>query len=169
MIVNRIELASVLGVSAPTVDKRVEEGMPFVDRPDTAKGSREWRFETADVIKWLVTEGGKGTKESARDNAELRERVAIASLKELELGQRQKVLVHVDEVAEVVNEQFAVIKSRMQAIPSRLAQQIAIESDPVKCRSMLREEVNLALEAIASEDIEENPEEPGDSGDNPDV
>ena len=74
--------------------------------------------------------------------------MAIAGLKELELGEKQKVLVHVDDVAERISEQFGIVKSRFNAIPSRLAQLISVESDPAKCLKMLKDEVDSALEAI---------------------
>lgn len=166
MLVNRIKLADVLGCSLPTVDKYLAEGAPYIDRPGVA-GKTQWNIETGDVIQWLIdrASGKDETKESVRDSAETRERVAIAGLKELELGLKQKVLIHVDDVNEIVSEQFAVIKSHLVGIPARLAQELAAEDDAGKVRDALRVEINSALEAISSEEIPEDPEESDESED----
>lgn len=156
MIVNRTQLADILGVSPTTVLKRVEQGMPVQQRGDR---TTEWVFDTVAVIKWLqdVASGSADTEKSenekVRTRAETRQTVAAAALKELELGQRQKVLVHVDDLVMLMDEQFAVLKSRFNALPARLAQRVAIETDPAECRKMLREEVNQAYAAIASAEV----------------
>lgn len=153
MIVNRVELADVLGCALVTVDVRVKEGMPFVDRPDREKGTREWRFNTADIIQWMVEQVGAGSKEDEMKILNLREKAATAGLKEMELGERQKVLVLVDDVAGLVEEQFAIVKSRLQAIPGRVAQKLSIESDPEVIRRTLTAEVGDALTEISTADV----------------
>lgn len=153
MLVNRIKLADVLGCSLPTVDKYMAEGAPYIDRPGE-KGKTQWAIDTGDVIQWLIARasGQEGAKTNEMDAMLLRERTAIVGLKELELGRQQKVLIHVDEVAEVVNEQFAVVKSRIMALPARLTQQLAVEDDPIKVRQILKDEVFDVLESIAGDE-----------------
>lgn len=161
MLVNRAELSRILGVAQNTITNKVDnEGMPFVNRPGEDGGI--WQFETVDVIAWLVN-GGKAPQESPRDRAELREREAIASLKELELGQRQKVLVHVDDVVRVINEKYSVIKSRITALPARVAQLVSAESDPAVCRKILKDEVNQVLTTISEDFTREQASAVGES------
>lgn len=153
--VNRITLSEFIGCAPATIDKAVKDGAPFLERPDKTLGTREWLFDSADFVAWLVDNGGGGSTKDEVGKQNLRLKTAEAGLKELDLGERQKVLVHVDDVAAVVEEQYGIVKSRMKAIPGRLAQLISVESDPEKCRVMLQNEVDGALEAISSAEISE--------------
>ena len=54
-VVNRVELAKILGVSLPTIDAYVRRGCPYVSKADREKGI-PWEFNTAAVIDWRIFE-----------------------------------------------------------------------------------------------------------------
>jgi phage terminase Nu1 subunit (DNA packaging protein) len=159
MIFNRVELAELLGVHKTTIDEWVREGMPFKARPDpTRQGERQWKFESAETVEWLVTRAkgsgvgvDDGSKSAAKveQEAKARERTAIAGLKEMEYAQALKELVHIDDVIERVEEQYAIVKSRVQAIPGRMAQQLAVETEAATVERLLKQEVSECLEALS--------------------
>jgi excisionase family DNA binding protein len=159
MIFNRVEAADFLGVHKTTIDDWVREGMPYKARPDATRvGERQWKFDSAEVVEWLVSRAkssGVGVDDSSKaaakveQEAKARERTAIAGLKEMEYAERLKVMVHVDDVIERVEEQYSIVKSRLQAIPGRMAQSLSVESDPAMVERMLKQEVSEALEALS--------------------
>jgi phage terminase Nu1 subunit (DNA packaging protein) len=159
MICNRSELGDVLGVHRLTIGEWVKEGMPYRARPDSSRpGESQWKFDTGECVKWL-TDRAKGhgigmddrgvSAERIESDAKARERVAIAGLKEMEYAERLKVMVHVDDVIERVEEQYAIVKSRLQAIPGRMAQALAVESDASAVERALKDEVGQALEELS--------------------
>jgi phage terminase Nu1 subunit (DNA packaging protein) len=147
VIVNRNELADVFGVAKTTLDRWLQEGMPYMERADRSRGV-EWRFDTAECIKWYADRNSSG-ESKAMDSVKLRERAAIAGLRELDLAQRQKVLVHVDDVTDKLEEEYAIIKSRLRAIPGRMAQPLSIIEDAAEVERLLKTEVADALEEIS--------------------
>lgn len=160
MIVNRLQLADVRGCALGTVDKDVQNGMPYLERPDRDTGAKEWRFDTGVVIKWLVERDRESSPEAEGKNMIRREQAAKTGLRELELAREQAILVRIDDVADALEGKLSIVKSRLLAIPGRLAQALAVESDPVKVQNLLKKEVSEALEAI-SEGRED--EDEGDS------
>lgn len=158
MICNRTEIAEVLGVHKSTIDEWVKEGMPFRARPDASRpAERQWKFETGECVKWLMKRAKTGvgiddrgeSAERIEADARARERLAIAGLKEMEYAHKLKVMVHVDDVTDRVEEQYAIVKSRLQAIPGRMAQALAVEMDAAAVERALKDEVGQALEELS--------------------
>lgn len=149
MIVNRLELSDVLGCALATVDKHVKDGCPFVERPNRDAGAKEWRFDTKEVIKFLIEKGHENTPQAAEKALVRREQAAKTGLKELELAEKQGQMVTSDDAAELLEEQLGIVKSRITAIPGRLAQALAVETDPATVLRLLKVEVSEALEAIS--------------------
>jgi hypothetical protein len=79
--------------------------------------------------------------------------------KEIELYRRQKLandeaeakLLDADEVTTAWHEMISTAKSRMMLIPDELGDRLASESNPIRCREMIREKVFHALEALAEQ------------------
>lgn len=147
MIVNRSELADVFGAAKTTIDRWVVEGMPSLERADRTRGI-EWRFDTGECIKWYATRNASEDT-AMMDGVKLRERAAIAGIRELDLAERQKVLVHVDDVADRIEEEYAIVKSRLRAIPGRMAHPLSIIESAAEVERLLKIEVSEALEEIS--------------------
>ena len=50
-IANRGEMAGILGISPTTLDRYVQAGCPVTEK---GSGRREYRFNTAEVIRWVL-------------------------------------------------------------------------------------------------------------------
>jgi phage terminase Nu1 subunit (DNA packaging protein) len=146
VIVNRQQLADILGRSLVTVDAYRKNGMP------AKKSGREWAFDTGVCIQFLIDQDREGSQEDRIKDLDIRERVASTTMKELVLGEKSAVLIHVDEVAELVETEYAIVKSRLQAIPGRMAQALSVESDATVIQALLKQEVSEALEEISKHD-----------------
>ena len=138
---NRNKLAQILGRDVKTIDRFVEKGMPFLSRPDKCRGDTKWLFDTGEVLTWMSGDTWAARAKAARS----RMAEAKAGLKWLEYGKALGFLVEIDEIIPHIEGGDAIVKSRLLAIPGRLAQLVAIETDPEIVRRMLEEEFGDAL------------------------
>lgn len=77
----------------------------------------------------------------------------LALLRQLEYDRESGAVVEVEVVAQQVAEQFAVVRSRLLAIPSRVAPRIAVLTDAEEVRALIDEEVALALQELTIESV----------------
>src|SRR5689334_3744886 len=66
LIVNRVGLAEIFGVSLPTVDAWVRGGCPYLQRADRDRGI-PWQFNTAAVIAWCDERAKQTTVQAIKD------------------------------------------------------------------------------------------------------
>lgn len=146
MIANRGEMASILGMSESTLDIRRRGGLPG------EKVGNSWRYDTKKVIEWLVRDATKGSATSKRQAVELRIALAEAEIKEFKNAELRGTMLHVDDVTPIVEEQFVVIKSKVNALPSRLAQRLAAEigGDAAAVLRIMKDEVAETLDEIST-------------------
>lgn len=153
--VNRAELASVFGVSLPTIDVWVRNGCPF-DVRGAGKG-KPWVFDTADVAAWRerVASAGKDD-EDAIDEGKLRKRRQLAEtrLAELELAKAMGEVAPIREFERAQAAIFATIRANVMNVPQRVVVQLLGETDETAFKSKLRAELTLALEKAASADLD---------------
>ncbi|MDB5542182.1 MAG: hypothetical protein JWQ89_3909 [Devosia sp.] len=164
MIVNRSKLAKFIGVSPTSVGRWVDQRMPVEAFPDGGETRRAWRFDTVAVLEWHKRRAARSRSNEmaqALADAKLREKQAAAGLRELELGQRLGVMVHVEDANGVFCEQLAVAKSRLNQMPSRLVDQLATETDEDACRRILQEELEDILSVLDAEKIATTLRTPG--------
>lgn len=148
MRVNRARFADIVGKSLNTVTNWLSEGMPYVESP--GGGHREWVLDSGECIGWLISRA-KDDKHAGGGNttgdAKTRRMLAEAALKELQLREKQGDLISVDDATNLAAESFAVVKSRLRAIPRNLAQELSKEQ-----RDILTREINTALKHLSGGD-----------------
>jgi phage terminase Nu1 subunit (DNA packaging protein) len=145
MIVNRGQLASILGITEPTLDRMVQRREVIGKK----KGSR-WEFDTKAVIAKLVKDASKNTTGSKKGNTELRIALADAEMKEFKVAELRKTMVHVDDVLPLFEEQLAIAKSLFSALPGRVNQRLAVLEDPAEILRVLKAEIAEVLDAITN-------------------
>ena len=141
---NRNELAKLLGRHVKTLDTMVEKGMPYISKPDKGLGQTGWVFESHDVIKWLT----RNVLDAKIKEADTRVAAAKAEMKEIELEVRRGNMVPIYDLIDRIEEGNTIVKSRINAMPGRLAQLVAIESDPAIIQKMIEREVEGALKNL---------------------
>jgi phage terminase Nu1 subunit (DNA packaging protein) len=149
-IANRGEIAGILGISPTTLDRYVQAGCPVLER---GSGRREYRFNSAEVIRWvLAREANPGRAQT--DDTRRRYNAAAAELKEYQLAEKRGSMIQVQDIAPILEEEFADVRSRLLAIPSNVAPKIAGMTDPAAIEAALRDEVVAALTKLTSDDRE---------------
>jgi phage terminase Nu1 subunit (DNA packaging protein) len=139
-------MSGILGCSPGTLDRHVAAGCPIIQRGTTKTGHK---FNSADVIRWV-----KARKSSAAvgqsDQGRRRYLLAVAELKEIQLAEKRGSLVSIEAVQEVLADELTAVRSRLLAIPGRLAGQLAIVSDAAEIEAAIAEEVRGALSELSA-------------------
>lgn len=91
LIVNRDQLAALLGVHQDTITEYARNGMPMLARGGYG---REGAYDAVDCVAWWRSKQGKNAKE----NAQTRAFTVSAELNELKLAQQRSELVSSTEV-----------------------------------------------------------------------
>jgi hypothetical protein len=81
--------------------------------------------------------------------AQLRKEVALAGLRELELAKKRGELVMVDEVRSAVASMILNARDILLRMPAQLRDQLAQETDAIRCEELVRDEVHRALNQLA--------------------
>lgn len=74
-----------------------------------------------------------------------------AELSRLQVLERQGVLVRASEVATETDRIFRTLRDLCELIPNRIDATLAASSDPVECRRILTQEIQLAFTAVSSQ------------------
>lgn len=149
--VNRRDIASVLGISMPTVDSWVDRGMPVVTR-----GGRgvPWAFDVAACVRWqldheLANAVGESAKDLSLEQAEKRSAIADAILKEIKVAEQMRSVVKVEDVARVWEGRIVASRETFQGIAQRLAPLLVGESDQGRIEQQIAQEIDRALVELA--------------------
>lgn len=143
--VNRTDLAAIFGVSMPTVDRWVVNGMPVVKQ-----GSRgvSAEFNTAECFEWLRnTAVDEATGKVLADDATIERRMKTAKMvkAELDLEKEKGLLAPVAQMEFAVSNVFANLRAKMRIIPSRAYGALVGEDDETKWKATLMQEIDTAL------------------------
>lgn len=147
MMVNREEMASIIGKSGPTLDEFVRRGCPG------RKAGRQWEFDTGKVIEWLINQAKKNSAPSKKGEVELRIAEAEAELKEYKVAETRGLLIAVKDANEALEGRLTTFKSLISAMPGRVAQAVAASNDPAEVLRILKAEVAEALNGMGKHEF----------------
>lgn len=117
----------------------------------TAESGKQF-FVKEDVLNWYSeyekTKAHRVTATHSFDEAKTRKMVADAMLAELELARETKKVVEVDAVVDIVKHQYANVRAKLLAIPTRVAPQIYLMDNITDVQTMLEQVINETLEEL---------------------
>ena len=149
-IANRGEMAGILGISPTTLDRYVQAGCPVLEK---GSGRREYRFNTAEVIRWVLARGATPAR-GQTDDTRRRYNQAAAELKEFQLAQKRGSMIRLEDAAAIIADELANVRSRLLAMPHNVAPKIAGMTDPTTIEAALHDEVIAALTELTADDRE---------------
>ncbi len=152
---SKAELAAVFGVSLPTIEAWLKRGLAYKQR-----GSRgqPWAFHLPDCIAWRIEDEISRRIEQADGQAldlnyeRARLAKAQATKTEREIAIMDRKLIPAERVESVWGGMIAAFRSRMLALPSRVAPQVAAENDPHVVDAMLTDVCHEALTELSEYD-----------------
>lgn len=147
-LVNRAELAEILGISLPTVNAWVKDKMPVV-----RVGTRgvEWQFDTAAVIQWradLAAESAGGALEDIETIEKETARVKLER-ERLKYAHEAALVVPLDQLERRLAVVFAEVRTSLRNIPKRTASILVGETNERVFTATLLEEIDRTLTALS--------------------
>jgi phage terminase Nu1 subunit (DNA packaging protein) len=158
---NRSDLADHMGISMPTVDRWVKDGMPVDVR---GRQGVQWSFDLADVIRWRIDRAAKDAAADAPDDlAQIEKRTAQAKMltAELDLAKKRGEVAPIADFERAQAKAFAQIRANVMNVAQRVVIQLLGETDEARFKEVLKGELTLALTAAAEADLtlEEEPDD----------
>ena len=137
-VVNKRELAEIMGVSEQSLTDWQRIGMPMLLDADRGHPNS---YDTAAVIGWRIERALGASRESAKERLDR----ITADLRELELHKRRGEMIAVDEVVAVWGPMLVAVRARLMAIPTAA-------DIPEGLRQPLTERVREALQELSHHD-----------------
>lgn len=150
--VTKPELAEILGITTQAVDQMMRRGCPMVRHGGRGHGGT--LFDTAAVIAWREERAATMAKGPVVDleEAKVRKAVADAEDAELKVAERRGELVSIDDVADLVEREYASVRSRLESIPDKVAPRWGQAKSVSEARLLLRGEIREAENELSSGD-----------------
>lgn len=151
-ILNRAETAEFFGIAKTTLDDWIRRGCPVVSR-----GSRgvSWAFNTADVHSWReqqIRSEAAGVETATADELRRRKLEAETLMVELELAKARELVAPIEQIERVLSKAFGEVRATLRnVLPARAASRLIGEKKEARFKSVLLEEIDQALEALADE------------------
>lgn len=157
---NIAELSQLTKIERRTVSTRLlAQNVPFETGP---KNSKLYEVHLA-LPAIYQKENNDAESQAQQQNEKLLLLVAKRQKAELELDERRRKLIAVDQVLDVVEKEYTFIRSRFRALPSSLSKHLAIQTDPKAIFEILTNSINevlAELQADADTQLAEIPEQP---------
>lgn len=143
-IVNKRDLALIVGTSERTLTDWQRDGMPMLE--DNSRGKSN-QYDTEQVIRWMVMrEMSKLQSETQRDRLA---RLQADNI-ELDIAVKRGTLVSVDQVLPAWLSMVASAKSYLRAEPDRMAQMLEVTDGVDAKRDLLQETFDEFLRKLST-------------------
>lgn len=143
-IVNKAQLAEILGYTERTLTEWQEEGMPIARRAEQRGQAHE--YDAAGVVAWLV----ERTERKARaDNPKDQLYRSQVKLNELKIGEMENRLVDAIEVERQFTNMVLEVRRDLLQLADRVAGELQADPGVEEKRERLRREVLEALKGFA--------------------
>jgi hypothetical protein len=155
-------LARALGISPGAAHKRKQRGMPT----HSVEAARAWEVEHLDPARQkgvgLSVGGVDASADEPRDDDDEpsgldglayrraraeRERINVQRA-QLELDEARGALIPLDMAERVVFTAFRTLRDRVLAVPVRVRDRCAVETDPMRVEVLIAEELNAVMAAF---------------------
>lgn len=120
---------------------------------------------TAIIAHYQKENSSNKEKKGALYEEEVRLTRARADKIELEVAEKEGTLIKVSEVVKVWSDYILACRAKLLSVPTKLAYELAGESDPLAIESILREVIDESLRELARTEFEGSPTATNADGD----
>lgn len=168
-LLSRADTAHFFGVAPTTVDAWIRKGCPVV-KAATGPGSgrNRWQLDSADVAEWRRKVAMEEILDDVEvldvDKARARKMTAEAALAEYDLAERRQQTMLIEDIASVVSSEYATCRTRILAIPAKIAPRLASIPSPAEIQRLLEGELTSALAELSYGAVEDDDGSSNDGG-----
>lgn len=148
-------LSVELGMDRRTVAKKIAAVKP------AEEGSSGKLYRLADVLQAMATAAVADQRPADFEDAKTRKMTADAVLAEIEVAKVRGQVVDVDVMAKAVAGDYALVRARLLALPTKLTPLVVPMTDPAEVRDTIERAVAEALEELT---VDRDLGGPGDTG-----
>lgn len=141
LIISPATLAAIVGLTRRRLEQFAAEGMPRSDRG---------AYPMAQCVQWIIARSGRAVL-SPLTSVRRRKIEADAEVAELDLARKRGQFVDAAMIYQVHRGECARLKTRMLAIPSKLAPRVARFKTAAQLAEAIREAIVEALEELSAE------------------
>lgn len=153
MRVNGTDLGKVIGVSSQRIAVLENKRVIFRDK-DKLFNLSESVCAYATMLKKAKSEG-----DIDYDKARARKMTAQAEKEEIELAKRKGSIVDIEDVVDIVKQEYAVTRQKIFALPNKLAMDVLSCETAQEVQAMIEKAVNEALSELNYDaELEDEPE-----------
>lgn len=150
------DAAQALGVTAQTIRNWCDAGCPHV--PGARGRTNPTTVHLGEVMQWRLERENRNAARGPDGNAYNLEAAKAAEMhfrairREAEARRDLGSLIAVDDIAEVIEQEFQGVRSRLNSIPARLAVKISAVTDAAVARAMISDAISDALAHLSDSD-----------------
>lgn len=147
------EAAAICGKSVTTLKSWFNLGCPVIERGGKSK---KWRISPAAVMAWreekIAQDAVGDTKNLDFEEARRRKIAAEAGMAELDFSLRRGELIPIEDIANLVGEEYANVRAKLLAIPVKMAPLMLGLDDLAKARGLLEDSITEAMEELTADE-----------------
>lgn len=150
------DAAQALGVTAQTIRNWLDAGCPHV--PGARGRTNPTTVHLGEVMQWRLERENRNAARGPDGNAYNLEAAKAAEMhfrairREAEARRDLGSLIAIDDIAEVIEQEFQGVRSRLNSIPARLAVKISAVTDAAVARAMISDAIADALAHLSDAD-----------------
>lgn len=150
------DAAQALGVTAQTIRNWCDGGCPHV--PGSQGRNNPTTVHLGEVMAWRIERENRNGARGPDGNAYNLEAAKAAEMhyrairREAEARRDLGSLIAIDDIAEVIEQEFQAVRSRLNSIPARLAVKISAVTDAAVARAMISDAIADALAHLSDPD-----------------
>ena len=141
--VTRAELAKVLGTSVQMLPNFANEGMPQVEK---GKSGKVYTYDLCKCVQWYVRRQSGGN-DASLETERLRKLSLEADIIQIQKDKLNDELVAVQDVMDVVVNEYATVRGKVLALPTKVTPELAIVETDIEIMDIL----NLAVRELLDE------------------
>lgn len=146
---NISQLEELTGIDRRTISKNLDaDKVPFTQGPKNAK---LYKPQLALPVLYKSLQVQPSATDADLEQEKLLTARAKRQKAELDLAERQRQVIPINEVCEVVEQEYTVIRAQFRSLPSKLAKHLAVLSEPDQVNSILEEHINEVLTGLQAD------------------
>lgn len=145
MVVSTSDMADILGVTARWIQQLTKDGILV----QASRGKFHLPENVQRYIKYIENMHEDGGEQIDYNKEKALHERAKRKIAEMDLAEKEKTLIQVDEVEKLLEKMIGLFKGRCLTIPSKVSPLVQYETELPAIVGLLKKEINEALQELS--------------------